>query len=127
MGDEGRRSAGPSEPTRRDVLRLGAATAAGAMFPDLLFALTGRAEVPPASPELEVALKAARWIRGARIETRDGAAWPVDPTDPETIGTDLYNGMPGVVLFHLELYHATKDRAWLAEARAGANELIARL
>jgi len=35
--------------------------------------------------------------------------------------------MPGVVLFYLELYHRTGDAAWLAPARAGADELATRL
>ncbi len=35
--------------------------------------------------------------------------------------------MPGVVLFHLELCHATGDRSWLDEAKGGAREIIAQL
>jgi hypothetical protein len=35
--------------------------------------------------------------------------------------------MPGVILFHLELFHATGDKSWLEEAKLGANELIAKL
>jgi lantibiotic modifying enzyme len=98
--------------------------------------LGASAATPPATrsrPELELALRAARWIRSARVETPRGITWPADPSKPTTpdapasIETDLYNGMPGVVLFHLELYHATGDRAWLWEARAGANELAAQL
>src|SRR5262249_51932773 len=39
----------------------------------------------------------------------------------------LYSGAPGVVLFLLELHHATGRPEYLAEARAGADEIVARL
>jgi lantibiotic modifying enzyme len=113
--------------SRRDWLRISAASLAGMLVvPRSLPALDSSRGVAPPS-DLDVALQAARWIRTSRVETRDGVAWPADPLNPQRIGTDLYNGMPGVVLFHLELYHATGDRAWLEEAKLGASELIARL
>ena len=82
--------------------------------------------VAPAD-DLETALKAEAWIRRSRIETKNGVTWPADPLKPSSVRYDLYNGMPGVVLFYLELYHATGDEQWLDEAKRGANELEAQL
>ena len=76
---------------------------------------------------LDTALAAAKWVSASRIGTKAGAAWPADPLDPKSVGYDLYNGMPGVVLFHIELHKATNDSRWLDEARAGANEINAQL
>lgn len=82
---------------------------------------------PPRPSGLDTALAAARWIASSRIETRAGVTWPADPRDPKTVSYDLYNGMPGVVLFHLELHRATKDSRWLDEAKRGANEIVTQL
>src|SRR4051812_17211398 len=114
--------------TRREIFGIGLGAAAGMLaLPAALDARIASFEQRAPRPDLEVAIKAARWIRRSRIETKDGAAWPADPLKPDSVGYDLYNGMPGIVLFHLELFYATGDRAWLEDARAGANELIARL
>ena len=115
--------------TRRELVGLGlGAVASVVALPDVLAASTERAAgAETKRPHLDVALAAARWIRSARVETANGATWPADPNRPTSIETDLYNGMPGVVLFHLELYHATRDAKWLDEARAGANELTAQM
>lgn len=109
--------------TRREAVGIGLGAVAGAIVGrdiEPLFAATS-------SPELETALKAARWLNASRIETPNGVTWPNDPNIPHRQGTDLYHGFPGVVLFHLELYHATREQRWLDEARLGANELVARL
>ena len=117
--------------TRRELLGKGLGAAAGMLVlgrplasaaQRFQGALTGESR-----PSLDVALRAARWIRTSRIETPNGVGWPADPAKPASVATDLYNGMPGVVLFHLELYHATGDRGWLDEARAGASELAVQL
>ena len=76
---------------------------------------------------LDAARRAARWIQSTRIETADGITWPPKPASPERHGPSLYYGAPGVVLFHLELFHATGDKEWLDEARAGADQMIAGL
>ena len=85
---------------------------------------------PPAAqsrPHLDAAGDAAKWIRASGIRTAAGLTWPADPADLKSVGTTLYTGAPGVVLFMLELHHATRDASYLADARAGADELIARL
>jgi lantibiotic modifying enzyme len=111
--------------TRREWLGRAAGVAAAVVgIPTAVSALDARwlAVVPPID-DLDVALKAEAWIRRSRIETTNGVTWPADPLKPTSIGYDLYNGMPGVVLFYLELYHATGDKKWLDDAKLGANEL----
>jgi lantibiotic modifying enzyme len=118
--------ASPSRVSRRDILRAGAAAVAGAIvLPRLLHADGWSAPAP--SADLDVALRAERWIRRSRIDTPNGASWPADPLTPTSVEYDLYNGMPGVVLFYLELHASTGDASWLAQARAGADELSAHL
>jgi lantibiotic modifying enzyme len=113
-------------PSRRDIIKQ--SIAAGLLFglPKHLGGLT-----PPigstARPHLDTALRAERWIRGARQATADGARWPADPLTPGVVSTDLYNGMAGVVVFYLELFAATGDQAHLREATAGADYLISRI
>jgi lantibiotic modifying enzyme len=119
--------------TRRDLLRsaLGAATlltarsTAGAAEEGVALRLgRGRAAT---GGDLDVAVRAERWIRASRVRTPDGLAWPADPRNASSVGRDFYNGTPGVVLFLLELYDATGDRAILDDAIAGARDLEAAL
>jgi lantibiotic modifying enzyme len=53
--------------------------------------------------------------------------WPADPRDPKTVNASLYSGAPGVVLFFLAAYRSTTDPAYLKDARAGADYLLAAL
>jgi lantibiotic modifying enzyme len=73
------------------------------------------------------AVDAAKWIRTSRLETPFGITWPADPRDPKTVGTGLYHGSPGVILFLLELNQATGDRAYLDDAKRGADELMTKI
>lgn len=76
----------------------------------------------------DAALEAAKWIRSTAVKTDAGLTWPSDPTDPKTsANSTLYSGTPGIVLFFLELHQTTGDQTSLADARAGADELIAQL
>jgi lantibiotic modifying enzyme len=118
--------------SRRDLLR-GALGAAGMLaVPAALRAgespFPRRSAVRPASgprADLEIALRAERWIRSTRVRTADGVAWPSDPGHTGTVSHDLYSGTPGVILFLLELHEATGDDRYLDEARLGANDLAA--
>ena len=51
--------------------------------------------------------------------------WPADPKDPKSTVLNLYTGTPGVVLFLLELHHATRDKTYLDAAKRGADHLMA--
>ncbi len=111
--------------TRRDLMKQGVAAAIGlGLPPDLYARISAR---PGPRPNLEVALKAARWIARSRQITEHGLAWPANPLDPKSVGLDLYNGMPGVVLFQLELFNATKDPTYLRDAESAADHLLALL
>jgi lantibiotic modifying enzyme len=113
--------------TRRDLLRLG--LVAGAGLPWLGGSILRGEETPAASRSLDAAVKAARWIRTARVATPQGFLWLSGPERPEGLdaGPSLYTGGSGVVLFLLELGRATGDKAWTEEAAAGADSLIATL
>ena len=93
----------------------------------LLAGTRGTAQAPPAPAYREVAIDAEKWIRGTRMQTLFGVTWPADPNDPKTVSTALYSGSPGVVLFLLELFNATGERAYLDEARKGADELLTKI
>jgi lantibiotic modifying enzyme len=72
----------------------------------------------------QAAVDAGKWIRSTAIKTEKGTAWPAVPGDAKTIGTGLYNGVAGVVLYFLEAQAATKDDSYLQDARAGADYLL---
>ena len=113
-------------PSRRDIIKQALASGLLIGLPEQLEALS-HGSTTSARPNLDLALRAERWIRSARQVTPEGVRWPADPLKPDAVSTDLYNGMAGVVVFYLELFAATGDRAHLREAMAGADYLIARL
>ncbi len=73
------------------------------------------------------AVEAANWIQSTALTTEKGKAWPVDPVGRPEASIDLYSGVPGVVLFFLELHRATGEISFLREAEAGADYLVANL
>jgi lantibiotic modifying enzyme len=81
---------------------------------------------PLAGPYLDAALKAGAWIESAAIRSPEGLSWPAVPPDSQTVGLDLYSGVPGVVLYEVQAYYATGDPAYLARARGGADFLLAK-
>jgi lantibiotic modifying enzyme len=113
--------------SRRELLeRAGAATVVAGMAPvnRLLESVAAWSRSTPVS-SIDVARSAERWIRRSRIVTPDGVTWPANPLVPAVIDRSFYNGTPGIVLFLLELHHATNDASILAEAALGADDLIA--
>ena len=78
-----------------------------------------------AAGPLDTAKAAAKWIAASAVETPNGIVWPADPKDPKSAVLNLYTGTPGVVLFHLELHHATGDKRYLEAAKRGADHLMA--
>jgi len=100
---------------RRDFLRV---TAAGSLLVG-----TGGFRWPVSS--LDMARAAGAWIRASGRETPHGLTWPVAPSQSPTEDFSLYSGTPGVILFLLELHHATGEEVYLREAEAGARHLAA--
>jgi hypothetical protein len=98
--------------SRRDLLRLG--LAAGAALPWGISSAVGQEAPKTAEDYLDAALRAARFLRSARVETPRGLLWLQGPERPEGLSssTDLYSGTPGVVLFLLELARATGEKSW---------------
>lgn len=76
-------------------------------------------------PYHQAALEAARWIGSSAIQTERGTVWPSDPRDAGSVNATLYAGTPGVILFFIETYRSTGDQAFLKDARAGADHLLA--
>ncbi len=72
---------------------------------------------------LKEALRVEKWLRANRIVRPEGVVWPVVPGDTSVV-TNLYSGTGGVVLFYLELYQATRNESYLAEARSGADYIM---
>jgi lantibiotic modifying enzyme len=108
--------------TRRTFLEHAAAVAAGLSLP---WAPNGLSALRGPRGHLARALDAARWIERSQQKTAAGTAYPADPLKPDSVNPDLYNGMPGVVLFFTELWHSTGDMHWLAAAEAAGDHLAA--
>ena len=83
--------------------------------------------VKPIEPReyLDHAAGAARYIRRHAVTKPDGLVWRKSPDEPESLGVDLYHGSAGVVVFLLELFRATNERAALDEAIAGMAHIVA--
>jgi len=75
----------------------------------------------------EPAESVASWLRSVAVETPEGTAWPVDALDPGTVTPFLGSGTAGVVLFFLEMGKASGESGYLADARRGADYLLATL
>jgi len=75
---------------------------------------------------LTIAIETERFIKEAKYESPVGTCWRVMPDSLNSAADlSLYSGVPGIVLFYLELYSATNNPAYLKEAEAGADFLIA--
>jgi len=109
--------------SRREVLKLGACAGVIAALPPRLLAGLSNFK----RPHFEAALRAEHWIRSTAIGTTDGRTWPCTPGDAKRGAPELslYSGTPGVILGYLELHAFTGDKRFLAEAEAGALELVA--
>jgi lantibiotic modifying enzyme len=110
--------------TRRALLERGAAFAAMITAPEGWRRLF-RDLFAPSRPYYNASLRAEQWIRRSAVRDARGTVWPADPLKPAETGTDMYNGTPGIVLFYLEAWSATKDPAMLERAASGADYLIA--
>src|ERR671915_2580389 len=92
----------------------------------IVVTVAGQGQHSPSAerPYLAAARDAARWIDAAAIKTPHGVTWPANPADPKSVGTTLYSGSPGVILFMLEMHRATGEPSYLERARLGADHLI---
>ena len=72
------------------------------------------------------ALEAAAWVNSAEIRGPEGLSWPAIPQERNSVGLDLYSGVPGVVLFFVQAFYATRNPSYLEEARAGADFLLSK-
>lgn len=114
--------------SRRAAVGRTTAAAFALTLPGALFAQREpAADQAPVRPYLDAAKQAMRWITTTRIVDARGARWPVAPDKSADVQLDLYSGTPGVVLFLLEMYAATRDTRALADAVLGADFLIASL
>ena len=121
------RSDSTRPPNRRDAIRTGIGAALFAALPSPFRGRRVQWTAEPDSRYLDAAVAAGKWIRAAAIAAPGGKTWPAVPPDAKTAQRDLYSGSPGVVLFLLELYRATRDPAWLDLAMAGADHLAVSL
>jgi len=88
-----------------------------------LFAFPGQARTNDSYHQ--AAIGAAHWMEANSLATPHGLVWASDPQDPKTVNATLYAGTPGPILFFLEAYRYTHDRAFLEEGRRGADALLA--
>ena len=107
--------------TRRDAIKASlASVAALAGLPPGFRPLTFVGE----DTYLDAAKRARVWLAATAQKGPHGLTWAADPLNPKTESYDLYNGMPGVVLFLLEYAHATGDKKALADAAQAADTIV---
>ncbi|UCD24344.1 MAG: hypothetical protein JSW51_00035 [Gemmatimonadota bacterium] len=118
---------GSSELTRRQFIHGGLTMSAAVMgaLPDGLEGRTKTSAVNQSMSNIDVARATSRWIEAAKATTEDGIFWLADPMDPDSAGMSLYHGSSGVVLFLLDLYRATDEKAYLDTACQGADAIMA--
>jgi hypothetical protein len=78
---------------------------------------------------LDAAEGAAHWIESLGVETDEGIFWRCQPEESGAAGTarlDLYRGSAGKIFFFSQLFRATGDEQYLANALAGARFVMAR-
>ena len=85
--------------------------------------------MPAKEDYLKAALRVAHWLRANAERTETGIHWFEDPMHPEgetVMGEfSVYSGMPGPILFLLELSEITGDFSWREEACLAADYLLA--
>jgi lantibiotic modifying enzyme len=114
-------NADPHPLTRRDAIKASlASVAALAVLPSGFRPLTFGNE----ADYLDAAKRARTWLAATAQRGPNGFTWAADPLNPTSESYDLYNGMPGVVLFLLEYAHATGDKKALADAAQAADTIV---
>jgi len=111
--------------SRREFLSRAALAAAAAGFGPGLRDLLAAAQESD-RPYRDLAVRCAEWIDRSRQHADGADVWPADPLKPASIGLDYYNGLPGVVVFFANLWHATGDERWRQRAQSGGMTLTIR-
>ncbi len=107
--------------TRRDAVKAGVGSlAAIAGLPQTLRALP----IGDTDSYVDAPRRVRAWLASTAQRGANGLTWAADPLNAKSESYDLYNGMPGVVLFLLEYAHATGDRQALADASQAANTIV---
>lgn len=73
---------------------------------------------------IERVLEVEAFIASCRAETDAGIAWTRIARPGRSLPRTLYHGSAGVALFYAELYDATNDDRFLAEATGAADDLL---
>ncbi len=74
---------------------------------------------------ISLAVESEEFIRQSKYESPEGPIWKVMPDSVNSqADNSLYSGVPGIVLFYLELYNTTGNSNYLDEAESGAAYLI---
>ncbi len=74
---------------------------------------------------VSLAIEIEKYIESGKYISETGEAWKMMPDSMDSRADHtLYSGVPGIVLFYLELFNATGDTGFLRKARSGADYLI---
>ncbi|NNF32669.1 MAG: hypothetical protein HKN68_01085 [Saprospiraceae bacterium] len=73
---------------------------------------------------LKTAMDVEQYLNHVKIQDGKLSRWPIKPEVDSISDLNLYSGIPGIILFYLELYHTTSETRYLKEAIAGGNTLL---
>ena len=79
------------------------------------------------SDYLKISQEISHYLEDVSLKSNDLISWPVMPEKSENVAVNLYSGVPGIILFYLELYNATSDIKYINIAKKGAQYLISEL
>lgn len=89
--------------------------------------LPGQTQMNDKARYLTYARQCANWLESVAQVDGSKISWPVTPEDAKKASPVLYDGTPGVVLFYLELHHATGELVYLNQAIGGGDWLIGKV
>lgn len=75
---------------------------------------------------LQTAEDAGQWISSTALKEGDLLFWPSQPDTMQRGEISFYHGVPGPILFFLELYKATKNEEYRNNTEKGAGWLISK-
>lgn len=104
---------------RREFLRVTAAGSALLGAPGWMSACSDWPGLGAKAP-LDVAEAVGAWLMSVSRMERRSPTWPMVPGEGDAASLNLYSGTPGVILFFLELHHATGNPDYLKTALEGS-------